>query len=196
MRRFLPKTLPLLGVAFLVASWFAADAGAGVPILGVLVAVLLAPNLFLAGIVLLSVWAASLFTGDKRLAGALALVLTVLVGLNTRIPAIASGMLHGTADNLQLTRRLEGAVGQPVHIVAGAGLQARKQPYASASPACYGDGCLGTKGFATPNPRIEAFRQARARKTTSQALKPRKSPSASAGLFPNCSSTSKSGAMF
>lgn len=151
----LPKALPLLGVVFLVAAWFAADAGAVVPILGVLVA-LLAPDLFLGGIAFISIWAANLFTSDKRLAAALALALTVLLGLNTRIPAITSDILHGTADNLQLTTQLKGAVGHPVHIVAGADLQARQRPYSSALPDCYGDGCLGTKGFTTPSPKIEA----------------------------------------
>lgn len=152
---FSSQFLPLLGGMLLIAAWFAADAGSVIPILGVLVA-LLAPNLFLAGIALYALWAARLLTPSKNSALILALVFTILLGFNTRIPTFFSDILQRDADNLMVVEELGGAVGQPIHIVAESDLQARQRPYASAEPACYGDGCIATKGFRTKNPGIEA----------------------------------------
>lgn len=149
-KAFSSNVLPLLGGGLLVTAWFAADAGSGIPILGVMVA-LLAPNLFLVGLVVIAAWLASRLAPTRRAAMLLALVLTILFGLNTRIPAIVSDVLQGDADSLQLSARLSGAVGQPIHSVAEpADFEARQRYYAAAGPDCYGDGCLGTKGFRTP----------------------------------------------
>ncbi len=139
---------------FLGLGWFAAHAGV-VPILGPLVATF-APDVFLIGLVLLAIWIAKKFATKKITVGGLAAVLSIVMGLNTRLPTIMSDVLSDRASDRQVIARLEGAVGQSIHVVAPqAELSARRDPYSHAVPACYGDGCLATKGFSTAYPGIE-----------------------------------------
>jgi hypothetical protein len=145
----------LLGGAFLFTGWLAAQAGA-VPIFGLLVA-LFAPDIFLIGLVLLSVGMAMSLSTSKITVGLLAIVLSIALGLNTRLPIFISDIWRGSADNVQVASRISGAVGIPIHVVAQTPeFSARRYPYSHARPACYGDGCLATKGFRTAYPWIEA----------------------------------------
>lgn len=152
-----PKILPLVGGALLGAAWFVADAGSYVPIAGVLAA-MLAPNMFLAGMGLLALWvSAKVYPASERRSFALAAVLAAILGLNTRIPSYVSDILRGKANDLQITQKIEGAVGQPIRLLASADtLLARQRSYAAAGPDCYGDGCLATKGFRTVSPMHES----------------------------------------
>lgn len=154
-KAFPSKVAPIFGLAFIAGSWFAANAGAYAPIIGVLVAAL-APNLFLVGVVLISVWLGRILGRNKYTAFLWALAFTILGGLNTRIPDFLTDLIQGDASKLRVESAFKGTVGQPIHFLGGTELQARKRPYSSAQPACYGDGCLATKGFSTVAPATEA----------------------------------------
>lgn len=148
----------LLGALFLCLAWPAAHAGI-VPILGLLVAAL-APSIFLAGIFFVAYGLARSLTVGKVSAGLLTAVIFVVVGLNTRLPALFHDIANVRANVMEVGHRFEGAVGQPLHIAGEtAELSARRFPYSHAAPACYGDGCLATKGFRTPYPHADYWRE-------------------------------------
>lgn len=150
-----PSSVLLLGALFLCIGLIAAYAGV-VPILGLLVATL-APNIFLAGLFFVALGLARALPIGRVNTGLLATFLFVVMGLNTRLPALLHDIINGNANEVQVITRLEGAVGQPVHIIGKTvELSARRSPSLHAAPACYGDGCLATKGFITPSPWIEA----------------------------------------
>lgn len=144
----------LLGALFLCLAWIAAHAGT-VPILGLLVAAF-APNIFLAGLFFVALVLARSLLIDRVNAGLLTAVIFVIMGLNTRLPALFHDIGNSEANEVQVITRLEGNVGQPIHIIGKTvELSARRSPSSHAAPACYGDGCLTTKGFKTPYPWIE-----------------------------------------
>jgi hypothetical protein len=77
------------------------------------------------------------------------ILVTALLGLNTRLQSVVSDALD--RNHLQISRTWSGAVGQPLHIETNTPeLWGRRFPYASVAPACYGDGCFITRGFRGP----------------------------------------------
>ena len=77
------------------------------------------------------------------------ILITMLLGLNTRLPSVVSDALD--RNHLQISRTWSGAVGQPLHVETNTPeLWGRRFPYASVAPACYGDGCFMTRGFRGP----------------------------------------------
>jgi hypothetical protein len=117
----------------------------------------LAPDIFLVGIFFVALGLARRLTPRDTVAVLLAAALTVLVGLNTRIPIFIGDLAEGSASTMQVRSRLIAPVGQPIHIQAEpAELSARRQSYAHAMPSCYGDDCLSTRGFRAPYPWIES----------------------------------------
>jgi hypothetical protein len=76
---------------------------------------------------------------------------------NTRLPTIVSDVWPGNGSQSQVISRLEGTVGQPIHLVTDSPeISGRQNTYSYARPACHGDGCFQTDGFRTPYPWIEA----------------------------------------
>ncbi len=149
-----PTTNLVLAVVLLCLGWLAAHAGI-VPIFGLLAAAF-APDIFLIGLLLLAIWLARTLPIGKVAAGLLAVVLSILIGLNTRLPTLVSDIRRGSASDGQVISHLDATVGQPIHVVAQTPeTLARRYPYSHAAPACYGDGCIVTKGFRTPYPWIE-----------------------------------------
>jgi hypothetical protein len=139
----------------LLAGWATAHAGV-VPILGVLVAAF-SPDIFLIGLVIVSVWLAASLTLNKVLRVMLAIGFSILLGLNTRLPILLAEVWRGPAEHTTVTSRTRGTVGQPIHIVAEeAVLSGRQNPFAHARPDCVGDDCLATSGFRTPLVGIES----------------------------------------
>jgi hypothetical protein len=146
----------LLGAIFLFAGWLAAFAGI-VPILGPIFAYF-APDLFLFGLVFVSIWGAKVFlpNANNVAVGGLAVFLSVVCGLNTRLPTIVSDVWNGNGNQTQVISRLEGIVGQPIHFAIDTPeISARQNAYSYPRPACHGDGCFQTDGFRTPYPWIE-----------------------------------------
>lgn len=147
-------TIFLSGLLLLAAGWATAHAGV-VPILGVLVAAL-SPDIFLMGLVAVSVCIAWVLTSNNVLRAVFAIVLSILFGLNTRLPSLLVEIWKGPAERTTVISRLGGAVGQPIHVAADVpALSARRNPFAHARPACVGDNCLATEGFRTPIVGIE-----------------------------------------
>lgn len=142
-----------LGGLTLLLGWLFAQAGA-IPILGHLVAST-APNIFLVGLILLAIWIAGMLAKRIIVIVALAFALSLLAGLNTRVPSLVSDIRESTRGTLTVTSRLEGGVGQPIHIVTNAPvLAARRLPYAHAKPSCSGENCFTTRGFESADPRV------------------------------------------
>lgn len=159
-RRLIPREMPsittnfVLGAIFLGVGFFAVQAGV-FPIFGLLVAAF-GPNIFLIGLVLIAIGIARLLFFNRIAISLLAVTLSIAAGLNTRLPVFILDLSSGKDSQTQLVSRLEGAAGQPIHIVAETPvISARRYKYAHAVPACYGDSCLATKGFRTPYPWIE-----------------------------------------
>jgi hypothetical protein len=133
------------GVLLVALSFPASGAGAVIPILGLLIA-LMSPNVFLAGLAIIVFSVVRGLVKHTRAAAAVTALITILVGVNTRLPSIISDALD--RNDLRIERPLGGAVGQPIHIEANTSeLWGRRFPYVSVAPACYGDGCLMTRGF-------------------------------------------------
>ena len=138
----------LFGLVLIGLSVPMAGAGSVVPILGLLIA-LIAPNAFLVGFAMVVFSIARRLTTHIGIATSATILITVLFGLNTRLPSVASDALD--RNDLQISRTWRGAVGQPLHIETNTPeLWGRRFPYASVAPACYGDGCLMTRGFRGP----------------------------------------------
>jgi len=141
------------GAALMGMSFVLTHAGV-VPILGQLVA-LLSPDVFLIGLALVAFGAARLMTPKPLVATAFAAGLVVLAGLNTRLPSLASDLLSGHVQTVQIATPLNSSVGQPIHLQTDSRfLSARVDPFDHARPACRGDACLGFRGFNTPLPGI------------------------------------------
>lgn len=147
MRRVLVFGLLLIAVSVPMAV-----AAFVVPILGLLIASI-APNAFLVGFAIVVFSIARGLSKHRGIATFTTVLITVLLGLNTRLPSVASDALD--RNHLQVSRKWSGAVGQPLHIESNTPeLWARRFPYASVAPACYGDGCFMTRGFRGPLPGI------------------------------------------
>jgi hypothetical protein len=145
----------LLGAGILALAWLAAHAGF-VAVAG-RIPVALAPDIFLLGVFFVAFGVSRALTARKAAAALLAAALTVLAGLNTRIPILFSDLGTGSGGATQIRSHLIAPVGQPIHIRAEpAEISARRQSYAHAIPACYGDSCLASMGFRTPYPWIES----------------------------------------
>jgi len=137
------------GLLLLGAGWAAAYAGV-VSILGVIVAAF-SPDIFLMGLVAVSVCVASILTTNKVLRTAFTIGLSILFGLNTRLPTLLAEAWKGPQERVTVASRLGGAVGQPMHVSAEvSALSARQNAFAHARPGCVGDDCLATSGFRTP----------------------------------------------
>lgn len=148
----------LLGAALIGLAWPAAYAGI-LPIFGVPVA-LLAPTMFLGGAFFVARGLAELLTNSKASAWLLIASLLVVVGLNSRLLSLLHDIRNVDADKMHVVTHFEGIVGQPVHLVSDVSeLSARRFPYSHATPACYGDGCLAMKGFRTPFPGADYWRE-------------------------------------
>ena len=114
-RKITSSGLILLIAVFLLGSgWFSAQAGV-FPILGVLVA-LFAPNIFLLGFVLLAIGLVRLLPINKFVAVLPVVVLSIAMGLNTRLPTLLSDYRHGSMSESLVLSRFAGPVGQPLHI--------------------------------------------------------------------------------
>lgn len=138
----------------LVCGLLAAHAGV-IPIVGVLIAAL-SPEIFLLGLIGVSICIASSITSHKIARGVLALAFTVLLGLNSRLPALLVEVWMGPAEHTQVISQLSGAVGQPIHVITERPvLSARQDTFAHARPGCRGDDCLATSGFRTPYTWVE-----------------------------------------
>lgn len=140
MNRFLAIGLLLVGVSLPMSG-----AGALIPILGLLIAAM-APNVFLAGLAMIVFSVVRGLVKHVPAAVATTALITILLGVNTRLPSVISDALD--RNELRVVRPLSGAVGQPIHITAStAELWGRWFPYRSVTPACYGTGCFMTRGF-------------------------------------------------
>lgn len=137
------------GLLLLGVGWAVAHAGV-VPYVGFLVA-MLGPDVFLAGWVAISLCIASILVSNKIAKAALAIGLSIVFGLNTRLPYLLADIGQGAAEHTTVTSRLRGETGQPLHVAADTPvLSARLDPSASAHPGCVGDGCIATTGFGMP----------------------------------------------
>lgn len=140
MNRFLTYGVLLVALSFPMSV-----AGEVVPILGLLVASM-APNVFLAGLAIIVFSVVRGVVKRVPVATGVTVLVTILLGVNTRLPSIISDLLE--RNELRIERPFSGAVGQPVHIETNtAELWGRRFPYVSVAPACYGDGCFMTRGF-------------------------------------------------
>ncbi|MBI3431849.1 MAG: hypothetical protein HY018_06555 [Hydrogenophilales bacterium] len=149
------SNVSIVGAVLAFISIPAALAG-GIPILGLLIG-WLAPNLFLIGIFLIVYGISRTNLSSKISASLVAIFATLVIGLNTRIPAIISDVVAHRPSKIELISRLQGEVGQPIHVITNTpGIAARWHQYAHAIPACYGDGCFVTRGFRTPSPSLGA----------------------------------------
>lgn len=145
-----------IGALLLCAGFLAALAGF-IPILGLLVQTL-SPNIFFIGLVLIAIGVAKLLCSNKLAIGGLAAVLSIIAGLNTRLPALIQDISAGNNSNTQVFSSIEGAVGmQTIHIVSTTPeISARRFQYSHATPACTGENCFTTKSFKMPSPWIES----------------------------------------
>jgi hypothetical protein len=138
----------VFGSALIAVSIPMAGAASVVPILGLLIASI-APNAFLVGLAMVVFSIARGLTKHIAVATFAAILVTMLLGLNTRLPSVVLDALD--RNQLQISRPWSGAVGQPMHIETNTPeLWGRRFPYASVAPACYGDGCFMTRGFRGP----------------------------------------------
>ncbi|MDH4190039.1 MAG: hypothetical protein OEW21_07535, partial [Betaproteobacteria bacterium] len=136
------------GLVLISVSVPMAAAGSVVPLLGLLIASI-APNAFLAGLAMVVFSMARGLTKRIGVATVATILITLLVGVNTRLPSVVSDASN--RDHLEISRPWRGAVGQPLHIETSTSeLRGRRFPYASVAPACYGDGCFVTRGFRGP----------------------------------------------
>lgn len=118
--------------------------------------ILLAPGFLVLGIALGATFFARFYI--KRYVNSWIFFLVVLIffGLNTRIPTLVSDLFTVKWSEENFTRKQAVALSQPIKIIySGDAFGARRFPYDSARPHCYGDGCFVTKGFRTPLPHIE-----------------------------------------
>ena len=138
----------VFGLLLIAVSVPMAGAGSVVPMLGLLIASI-APNAFLVGLAMVVFSVARGLTKHIGVATFATILITILLGLNTRLPSVVSDALD--RNHLQISRTWSGAVGQPLHIETNTPeLWGRRFPYASVAPACYGDGCFMTRGFRGP----------------------------------------------
>ena len=145
-----------LGIILVFAGFLTAFAGA-FPILGLLVQTL-SPNIFFIGLVLIAIGIAKLLFSNKLAIGFFVVALSIVAGLNTRLPAFIMDMSAAHNSNTQVLSRIEGTVGlQAIHIASTTPeISARRFQYSHASPACEGDNCFTTKDFKMPSPWRES----------------------------------------
>lgn len=151
---------PLAGVGLLAlaAAPVALNSG-GIVFVGPLF-ILLAPDLFLAGAVLVVLAAASPWLGRGVALWVVAVPVAVLLAFNTRTGALLQDLLAMPAVTEQLGHPRKALASQPLHVVyAGDKLAARKVPWRASAPRCRGDGCFATEGFRRPARSVDYWQE-------------------------------------
>ncbi|MBI3712434.1 MAG: hypothetical protein HY253_05655 [Burkholderiales bacterium] len=139
----------VFGLLLITFSASMVGAGSVVPILGLLLTAI-APNTFLVGLAMVVFSIARKRMKYIEAAKFSPILLTVLLGLNTRLPSVILDALDW--NKLQILRPWSGAVGQAIHIETNTPeLSGRRFPYESVAPACHGEGCFTTSGFRGPH---------------------------------------------
>lgn len=141
--------LILLGIAAGVFALTYMDLHAGgIPFLGP-VLVLLAPNIFLLGVGLMLAGVLWLFTERWLVIAPLALALTLIIGLNTRIPE-AWADAHRAWSSMHVARKYTGTIGQPLIIDSEPPLmEGRQWGYSTVRINCLVEQCFASEGFRT-----------------------------------------------
>jgi len=148
--------LILLGTAagVLALTYIDLHAG-GVPIIGPAL-IFLAPNIFLVGVGLMLAGLMWLVTDRWLVIAPLALVLTVVIGLNTRIPE-AWADAHRAWSSMHVARAYTGTVGQPLIIDSKPpSIEGRQWGYSTVRINCVVEQCFASEGFRTIIPGIES----------------------------------------
>ena len=132
----------------------AAHAG-GIPFVGG-IPVGLAPNILLVGLTLLVVSALCVVTERWAIIIAVAGVVGVSLGVNSRIPEVWRDARTKWFE-VAVTERFAGTVGDPLVVrFSGPPVAARRFAYASVRPACGDMNCFSLNGFRTPLPGLRS----------------------------------------
>jgi hypothetical protein len=143
------KVTFLIGISLVVASIPMASAAEHILFVGILIA-WIAPSAFIGGIGLVTYSLLRPFFRDAVSANVIAFVITLLLGVNTRLPSLLQDATRHS-NEMHVFNRLKGPVGQPLQIETNtAELTGRLQPYTSVSPNCEAFGCAITNGFRGP----------------------------------------------
>lgn len=112
----------------------------------------LAPDVFLVGLCMFCFVVAQRVARSVPLVVVVGSLLSLIAGLNTRIPSILADLAHESPHHIEIVRQIQLQPWHPIRIDSDEGsLSARRDTYAHAVPA--GDS-LVQRGFRTPIPRF------------------------------------------
>lgn len=142
----------IYSIATLLLACLVFNAG-GVVFIGPLI-LSLAPDLLLLAAAGMMTSIVAVFIKRRLIVWAIFVLIVLALGLNTRILDFVHDMSVEWKSE-QYGKRQFVKLSQPIKLkYDGKAISARRFPYDSARPSCYGDGCFITRGFHTPLPHI------------------------------------------